>query len=455
MGEELGRRNKRLPSDSEGIRVAELFAGVGGFRLGLVGKTGRRNGGFYEMVWANQWEPSTKVQHAADVYRARFKDDPPHFNEDITSVIANHFDSVPDHDLLVGGFPCQDYSVAKTLRDAKGLIGKKGTLWWMIYEILKRKKLAGVPVRYLLLENVDRLLNSPAHGRGRDFEIMLASLANLGYAVEWRVINAADYGFPQRRRRIFILAYLKGAALFPTDALEEDLSDRIYSSGILSKALRVAKPDKRKELEIPGLHDFFIPEGGLDDEQNFIAITEYYNRSHIPNRSKYLNAGFMIDHRVFSRKVSPVFRGRRRTLGDCLVDSSGVDSSFFIPLDELATWRYLKGPKAEPRKDRNTGHEYFYQEGGVAFPDGPDKPSRTIITGEGGRSASRFKHVIAVGRNRFRRLTPVELERLSGFPDNHTAGVSDGKRAFFVGNALVVGVVARIGKALKKALQGD
>ncbi len=174
------------------IKVVELFAGVGGFRLGLEKSD-------YKVIWSNQWEPSTKMQHASMVYEARFGKKN-HSNEDINDLVANNIDSIPDHDMLVGGFPCQDYSVATTLHNSKGLKGKKGVLWWAINRILEYKK--NKP-KYLFLENVDRLLKSPASQRGRDFAVMLQSLNDLGYAVEWRVVNAAEYGMPQRRRRVF------------------------------------------------------------------------------------------------------------------------------------------------------------------------------------------------------------------------------------------------------------
>ena len=189
------------------IKVVELFAGVGGFRIGLEGKPKSRKKSPYEVVWSNQWEPSTKTQHASMVYEMQWGADR-HSNEDIATVDIK---DVPNHDLLVGGFPCQDYSVATTLKNSKGLIGKKGVLWWQIHRILSTKKR---PPKYLFLENVDRLLKSPSKQRGRDFAIMLSSLNELGYAVEWRVINAAEYGMPQRRRRVFFLAYKKSTDLY-------------------------------------------------------------------------------------------------------------------------------------------------------------------------------------------------------------------------------------------------
>jgi DNA (cytosine-5)-methyltransferase 1 len=152
------------------LKVAELFAGVGGFRLGLE----KYNN--YEIVWSNQWEPSTKVQHASMVYENKFGKEN-HSNEDINEVVIRNVEEIPDHDVLVGGFPCQDYSVATTLNNSKGLKGKKGVLWWSIHKILEDKK--NKP-KYLFLENVDRLLKSPASQRGRDFAVMLKSLDDLG-----------------------------------------------------------------------------------------------------------------------------------------------------------------------------------------------------------------------------------------------------------------------------------
>lgn len=103
--------------------------------------------------------------------------------------------------MVVGGFPCQDRSVAKPLSQAGGIEGKKGVLWWDIYRFLYLKEPG-----YVLLENVDRLLKSLASQRGRDSAIMLSCSADLGYSVEWRVVNSAEYGAPQRRKRVYIYA---------------------------------------------------------------------------------------------------------------------------------------------------------------------------------------------------------------------------------------------------------
>lgn len=324
------------------IKIAELFAGVGGFRLGLEGYADPNHPEFYmksagpfTTVWANQWEPpgTESRQFAARCYAERFGEGSV-VNEDINRVLDKAEAGevgIPDVDMVVGGFPCQDYSVARPLNQAQGIEGKKGVLWWDIYHFLEMKK-----PRFGLFENVDRLLKSPASQRGRDFAIILSCLADLGYTVEWRVVNSAEYGFPQRR-----------------------------------------------------------------------------------------------------------------VLGDVLVDESDVPEQFYIAEEKLPDWRYLKGAKREERTNKKTGFTYTYSEGAMSFPDSIEKPSRTILTGEGGTGASRFKHVIECPDGRFRRLVPDELDQLQGFPKGWTdTGMTDGHRAFCMGNALVTGVPHRIGEAM-------
>lgn len=417
------------PNTSEGdVRVLELFAGVGGFRIGLERASNR-----YKTVWNNQWEPATKRQDASIVYCQRFGD-AGHSNEDIALVPVNE---IPEGDLLVGGFPCQDYSVANTLKYAGGIAGKKGVLWWQIHRILRDSK---TPPPYLFLENVDRLLKSPASQRGRDFAIILASLADLGYAVEWRVINAADYGMPQRRRRTYIVAYRKGTQLAAeaSSTVETNAEQWLLETGVFADAFEARAQDGR-------VYDFPL-KGDLAE------ITQKFNAG--PGRagnSPFENAGVMVDRHVWTEAVESTYDGERVTLGDVVVDEADVPEEFFIGDEELKEWRYLKGPKSEDRVAAN-GFKYHYTEGGMAFPDALDKPSRTIITGEGGSSPSRFKHVILTPSGRYRRLTPLELERLNMFPDRHTEGASDGRRAFLMGNALVAGVIEGVGIALLKRM---
>lgn len=421
------------------IKVVELFAGVGGFRLGLEGWNGKSaSSGYkkslkspYKVVWSNQWEPSTKTQHASLVYENRFGKNR-HSNEDIAQVDVS---KIPDHDLLVGGFPCQDYSVATTLKNSKGLIGKKGVLWWSIHKIISEKK--NKP-KYLFLENVDRLLISPSGQRGRDFAIILQSLNELGYAVEWRVINAADFGMPQRRRRIFILAYLKGTNIYES-IKEVAPTEWILEDGTLAEAFPVTSENTLFPTE-------FKLKGDI------VSISENFNKN--GTTGLFENTGLMINGFVTTLKTQPNYDGNFTILKD-LIQNGEVTSEFYIDKNELDKWIYLKGPKKEMRKNAQ-GFEYHYSEGGMIFPDPLDKPSRTIITGEGGKSPSRFKHVIQTPKG-YRRLSPVELERLNMFPDDHTKldGVSDTKRAFFMGNALVVGVIEKIGIALNQKIKNE
>ncbi len=408
------------------IKVAELFAGVGGFRIGLEGASD-----VYDTIWNNQWEPSTVRQDASLVYQARFGSKG-HSNVDINKVKT---EEIPDHDLLVGGFPCQDYSVAATLSRSGGIEGKKGVLWWQIYRILNEK--GDKRPHYIFFENVDRLLGSPAKQRGRDFAIILASLSDLGYTVEWRVINAAEYGMPQRRRRTYIVGYLEGSNVYNKI---ESLRDWMLFDGVMAKAFPFIKEEKSdSEFKIEG---------------TIKEVSDNFNKGF--KDSPFGNAGIMQNRMVYSVDANSVYDGTRMTLGGILIDESFVPEEFFISEEELPKWKYEKGAKKIERVSKE-GYSYVFSEGAMAFPDALNRPSRTIITGEGGSAASRFKHVVQTPSGRYRRLIPLELERLNMFPDNHTlhADVSDGRRAFLMGNALVCGIVQEIGKSLYRFIYGE
>ena len=403
------------------LKVAELFAGVGGFRLGL-----EKNG--FKIIWSNQWEPLTKTQHASMVYEKRFGKEN-HSNVDIALVPT---DDIPDHDLLCGGFPCQDYSVATTLNNSRGLIGRKGVLWWSIHRILNEK--GNNRPKYLFLENVDRLLKSPANQRGRDFAVMLQSLNELGYAIEWRVINAAEYGMPQRRRRIFFLGYHKSTDIYKKLS-KMDINKWIFEAGVITNAFPISPKGELQNFDLQG---------------DLVELTNKFNKN--KKLSPFLNTGLMIDGKVSTIKTEPNYEGKEVMLRD-IIQNGSIDKTFFIKNEDKDKWEYLKGAKKEKRVTK-TGFEYNYSEGGMIYPDRLNKPSRTIITGEGGPSPSRFKHVIKTKQG-LRRLTPIELERLNMFPDDHTKlkGITDAKRAFFMGNALVVGIVEKIGNALNIRLK--
>jgi DNA (cytosine-5)-methyltransferase 1 len=402
--------------------VAELFAGVGGFRIGLA-KAGLKT------VFSNQWEPSTKIQHASSVYIANFGEDG-HTSIDIAKV-----EEIPtSFDLLVGGFPCQDYSVAKTLRSSKGLRGKKGVLWWEILRLVENHR-----PRFIFLENVDRLLKSPSTQRGRDFAVMLRTLSDAGYIVEWRVVNAAEYGFPQRRIRVFIVAR-RGKTLGKSVTPFE----YITKSGILARALPIVSTQLDcTEIEI---------------EEDWGQVSKYFNKK-ASEKSPFMNSGVFVKGIAYTLKIEANPRQKEfATLGDILQKDSEVDDEFIIPKSQWKAWEYLKGAKSIERVHKGSGTKYKYAEGSMAFPDLASNPSRTILTGEGGSTPSRFKHIIRTKDGGYRRLTPIELERLNGFPDDWTRfdadgkEIADSKRAFFMGNALVIGLVEKVGKVLAEEL---
>ena len=423
---------------AKAITVAELFAGVGGFRLGLEGYKDSSNkannlpkAGTFKTIWANQWEPpgSPTRQFAANCYRTHFGNDSV-VNEDINKVLNEYeqgLRDIPSVDMVVGGFPCQDYSVAKPLSQSGGIEGKKGVLWWDIYKFLKiQLDKSPENAEWCLLENVDRLLKSPASQRGRDFAIILSCLASLGYCVEWRVVNSAAYGFSQRRKRVYILARRNA---------NWELSERL-TSGIMSRAFPFNPVGNISYVDIP---------------KDPVVATKDFN-SERSKTSPFLDAGVMVDNRVITCKVEEVYKGQFKTLGDVLSPESEIPDNFFVDDSQLERWEKLKSSKREERINKHTGQTYFYSEGSMAFPDLLTNPSRTILTGEGGTSPSRFKHIIKVGE-RYRRLVPDELDQLQGFPKGWTnTGMSDNNRAFCMGNALVVGAVNRIGKEIYKEL---
>ena len=316
------------------IRVVELFAGVGGFRIGLEGASDA-----YETIWNNQWEPSTQHQDASLVYRARFGTKG-HSNKDINLVPTK---DIPNHDLMVAGFPCQDYSVAATLSKSGGIEGKKGVLWWQIYRILNEK--GDNRPQYVFFENVARLVNSPATQRGRDFAIILASLADLGYIVEWRIINAADYGMPQRRRRTYIVGYKRNSVVAQKIEGKEDW---VEFDGVLAHAF----PFKAKR----GSASSFIIEGSIQDVSTNFNIGK--------KESPFCSAGIMVNRQVYSVDADAVYDGPYQTLGDILVDESFVPEDFFISNEDLSKWQYEKGAKKINRVSKD-GYQYVFSEGGM------------------------------------------------------------------------------------------
>jgi len=401
-------------ASKKSIRVVELFAGVGGFRVGLEAASPR-----FRTVWANQWEPGQAGQWAYKCYVSNFGQAANCSNEDISAAVGQ----VPDHDLLVGGFPCQDYSVAST--GAKGIEGKKGVLWWSIHDIVKLRR-----PKFILLENVDRLLRSPGKQRGRDFGIILRCLQDEGYVVEWRVVNAADYGQVQRRRRTFIFAAREHSRFFNwlhRLDLQKNAGRWLQKSGFFAPAFPVEKRG------VP------CQTADLTQYDSLVDMTERFSAT-------FYNSGVMVDGIVYSQELIPCSVPPTRL--SAIVEREGVEERFFIPADKLPKWEYLKGAKKIPRVDKDTGHEYVFSEGGIAFPDPLDRPARTMLTSEG--TTNRSTHVIQdPGTGRLRILTPRECERINGFRDGWTdTGMPERQRYFIMGNALVVPLITAMGQRL-------
>ena len=411
--------------------VVELFAGVGGFRVGLNNiKDFDKNGhaienGPWNFVWANQWEPSTKSQHAFDCYNLRFYNEN-NSNQDISKVNKKE---IPNHTLLTGGFPCQDYSVAHTLSKSKGIEGKKGVLWWQINNILKAKK-----PPFVLLENVDRLVKSPAKQRGRDFGIMLRCLSEQGYAMEWRIINAADYGHPQRRRRIYIFAYRKNTNYYKaTKSLTS--YEIIQNYGVFAKCFPIQGINKKQ------IRDY-------DLKSKYCDLVEVSDKFH----ADFDNAGYMINDKVYTTKVTPKFV--KPTSLEQIAQNDGVDKHYFLNEAQKKKYAYLRGSKKIPRVDKE-GHKYTYSEGSMSPYDDLSLPARTMLTSEG--TTNRSTHIIKDPKNkRLRILTPVECERINQFPDNWTnSGMPEKRRYFMMGNALVCGIINKIGKQLVQIIDKE
>ncbi|HFU3724110.1 TPA: DNA cytosine methyltransferase [Streptococcus suis] len=419
------------------MKVLELFAGVGGFRIGL--ENADKN--YFQTKWANQWEPSRKSQDAFEVYDYHFPDSE-NINISISDISDERFAEM-DADMIVGGFPCQDYSVARSKKNEQGIEGKKGVLFW---EIIRATRI--IKPKYLVLENVDRLLKAPSKQRGRDFAIMLTAFNNLGYSVEWRVINAAEYGRSQRRRRVFFFVYRNDTDFaksidnkYETNDLVFDdnrYDDYIYHTGLFATQFPIKHyPVKKRQVFYELANDI------VEVSDNFTGTV--------------WNTGVMRHGKYYSIDTEPDYDENPITLGEILQVEKDVPEKYFLTdQSKLEKFQYLRGPKRIERTSAD-GHSYIYSEGGMSPTDDLNLPGRTMLTSEG--TVNRSTHFLKVN-NRYRLITPVEAERLQDFPDNWTAKkklsdgsiveVSDKMRMFFMGNALVTEIVRKIGEYIRQ-----
>lgn len=425
------------------LNILELFAGVGGFRVGLENS----NPDLYKTKWSNQWEPSRKSQDAFEVYSYNFPDSE-NINRSIDDITNEKFESM-DADIIVGGFPCQDYSVARSKKHEMGIEGKKGVLFWQIIRATTYSK-----PEYLILENVDRLLKSPSQQRGRDFAVMLSAFNNLGYSVEWRVINAAEYGGVQRRRRVFFFVYRNdtpfakamdkkyGVKKKNEDWADDAFDEYIFKDGLFARQFPI-KQEIKYDGKKPRQYSNRLSADMVEVSDNFTG--------------KVWNTGIMRYGRYFTidTKASDYELAKVRTLSSIAQSVEEVDERFYITDEtKLEKFHYLRRAKKIQRTTVE-GHEWTFSEGKMAPFDDFDLPGRTMLTSEG--SVNRSTHFLKIGE-RYRLITPIEAERLNDFPSDWTRyklhdgdkiEVSDRMRYFFMGNALVTSIIKRIGDELQ------
>jgi len=426
------------------MKIFSMFDGVGGFIVGLENSSKE----IFKTLYSNQYEPSRKIQDAYEVGLYRFPN-MEHIGTDVALIPNEKFEEMRKNgvDMIVGGFPCQDYSVARSKKNELGIEGKKGVLFW---EIIRATEV--IKPKYLILENVDRLLKAPSSQRGRDFAVMLAAFNELGYSVEWRVINAADYGRAQRRRRVFFFVFRNdtkwGKRLYKT-----------YESNL---------PKKATTEERLAQYQSYIFADGLFGRQfpvKEMAVKKRINANHLIGDiaevsetfkdGKFWNSGLMTNGYYYTIETDPIVENPI-TMGDIVVPEDTVDAKYYITGEKLEKFKYLRGPKKITRTSAD-GHEYTYAEGGMSEYDSLELPGRTMLTSEG--SVNRSTHLLKINGN-YRLITPIEAERLQDFPDDWTKfklnakgeveEVSDRMRMFFMGNALVTGIVKRIGDELQK-----
>lgn len=455
------------------FKVFSMFDGVGGFIVGLDHANKFAGKDFYETTYTNQYEPGRKSQDAFEVGEYRYPD-ANHSNTDIMEVPDSYFDGMKNNgiNMIVGGFPCQDYSVARSKKFEKGIEGKKGVLFWEIIRAVKH-----IQPKYLVLENVDRLLKSPSKQRGRDFAIMLAAFDQLDYSVEWRVINAADYGRAQRRRRVYFFVYRNDSGWGKhvgkeydgqadvTNLFESDghMFDRyIFKDGLFARKFPVqGSPYKGRQHSEQLSFNYTKKDGSdyiLDVSDNFTG--------------QIWNTGIMRNGQYYTIDTAPVDT-TPKTLGEVVKEAKEyiinkypdkeqgeaayqeyINNYIIKDEDRIKKFEYLRGPKKLERTSAD-GHKYTYSEGGMSPFDSLDLPGRTMLTSEG--SVNRSTHLLKQG-DKFRTITPIEAELLQDFPpdwtklkknaDGELEEVSDRMRMFFMGNALVTTIIERIGEEL-------
>lgn len=375
------------------MTAIELFAGVGGFRLGL-----ERNK--IGVVYANEWD-----KYASKIYDKNFGGG----GVDRRSIADVPADDIPDHDLICGGFPCQAFSVAGKRR---GFEETRGTLFFEIMRIARHHR-----TPYLFLENVKGLLS---HDEGRTFETILRTLDELGYDCQWQVLNSKDFGVPQNRERVFIIGHLRDQPRPEVFPLEDHI-------GQVSEASRDA--GGRKEAFIKTRH--LSQNGRLVSDSITLQASE---TPHIVTLNPGVAAGGAVIPKIIDGKPSTTRRGfvKEGYTGAIDGDANQLVANTLTSSDGGMSERHTMVAVAPRGRDGINTPEYR-----------DDDVANALRASTGGSS----KPMIS-DSTRIRRLTPIECERLQGFPDNWTEGVSDNQRYKMMGNAVTVNVIEAIAARL-------
>lgn len=353
------------------MKSVELFAGIGGFRLSC-----DRHG--IETVWANDIDAK-----ACAIYRARYGSGEIHQGD-----INDFLDSVPEHDLLTGGFPCQPFSSAGKKR---GVRDPRGTLFQSIVEIIRRRE-----PTYFVLENVKRLLSMED---GSHFATILDALANLGYQVEWRLLNSMHFGLPQNRQRVLILG----------------VHSRAQAEGVVQQPLLAPAWDL-KLLSAEDLASFASPASGWTKLES--------------HTKKFASWGVALGGNFFGRdlpkfsdaKPTPLLRTVLQPEHEVGSDFDFTKSTQFRLTDNLPVNKFVQG--VEIISNQGGGARMGYTIFGI------DGVAPTLTS-----STSRHYERYKIGDN-YRRLTNIEYARLQGFPDGHCREMSVYDQYVLFGNAV-------------------
>lgn len=351
------------------MKYISLFSGIGGFEMGIH-QVSEKMGIELECVFSSEID-----KYARKIYEKNFGVEP---YGDIKQI--NEYD-IPNHNLLVGGFPCQAFSIAGK---RAGFDDIRGTLFFEIARIARAKR-----PEILLLENVRGLLS---HDKGRTFEVILKTLDDIGYDVEWQVLNSKNYGIPQNRERVFIVGHLRGSG-------------------------------RRKIFPIAG--------------ESRQTINQINNPTHSNNRV-YFDEGISptLNCMEGGNRQPFVIVNKEIKIRD---NSTCLDANYYKGLDNhgARTGVLIKEATKQGYTESNIGDSINYSQPNSKTRRGRvSNIANTLDTG--------CQQGVLTEDIRIRRLTPIECERLQGFPDNWTEGLSDTQRYKCIGNAVSVPVIEAV-----------